>query len=433
MPEAPVVDPATSAPSSPVVPPVVPDVVDTTGVTNASVAPWEYENTGWWETPDRTAPRGWWENPYVSYRGNFATGGDTADDPTLIPAQPMRYLSALQDAPRGVTELQKWYMRGYGPSGSLPESANYPPEMLAKAKAMGLAGLRPSGIIRTSVPDELRKMIEERNKIDPLPKEPSTSEGDSQSLRDKIWERQQNAGGGIGGDYGDSRGLDDAFGGIGAGVGAGVGDYGGPGDAYSGDPSYGSEYGRAKGGVVRYAEGGEAAGSITDALNPEDPLVANAVDAISGNLSQDEATLAMGALLEALTQRYGKEQANMLLRELVGIVSQGGMSGPAAEFGADTSREIPDQGRDMDGMSDMTPANIIPSESRNYAKGGNARVTEGEYIVSNADLSAAGNGDREAGVSKLESLLGSLREDHYGTRRHPNATNFEQVAGRVFS
>ena len=191
-----------------------------------------------------------------------------------------------------------------------------------------------------------------------------------------------------------------------------------------------------------YAEGGEVE---TGGINPQMPEVQNAIAAIMGDPNVDPQQ-AMGALYLKLSEKYGEEQAAKMIQDLVAMVQQsGGQStspmpeagGPAmpevgaAEemqgayaFGGEISRSrvMPEAGG-PDGMADDMSAVVDGQEA--------ARINSGELVVSRPDLAAVGSGDPDKGIDKVTNLLERVRQEHYGSRKHPDRVDFEGIAART--
>ena len=157
----------------------------------------------------------------------------------------------------------------------------------------------------------------------------------------------------------------------------------------------------------RYAEGGEVQG--TAPLDTKMPEMQNAIAAIMGDPNVDPQQ-AMGALYQKLLQKYGPEQADQMIKDLVSMVQ---------DNGGGQSRAVPEAGG-PDGMADDRMAMVDGVEP--------ARINSGEMVISQPDLSAIGSGDPDKGIGKLEELLGRVRQEHTGSKEHPNRVNFEGLA-----
>lgn len=147
------------------------------------------------------------------------------------------------------------------------------------------------------------------------------------------------------------------------------------------------------------AEGGE--------VTPQMPEVQAAISAIMGQHPNPQA--AMGDLYAKLVERYGPERADQIIRDLVAQVQGGG-----------GSRVMPEAGG-PDGMADDQMAMVDGAEP--------ARINSGELVVSRPDLAAMGSGDPDKGIEKMNGLIEDVRQEHYGSKKHPKRVDFEGIAG----
>jgi len=144
--------------------------------------------------------------------------------------------------------------------------------------------------------------------------------------------------------------------------------------------------------VPQFAEGGEVPG-----IDVNDPVVKKAMAAIAANDTQSPEAIKS---VTDFTRKYGKG-ALMRLVEM--------MRSP--------TRQV--QGPSTSGMGDEVPA-MIDGMQR-------ADMTSGEMVVSNPDLSALGDGDREIGAERLGDVIETARMEHYGRKKHPEKVDMNKV------
>lgn len=141
------------------------------------------------------------------------------------------------------------------------------------------------------------------------------------------------------------------------------------------------------------AEGGTVDSKDTDLIPDkgltefEEQLVQGAIQALSGGITDPAA---VQEILEELERTFGEGAVAELQQEMQ---MQGG--------------QAPEHG-----MDDSVQANLTP----------------GELVVSNPQLADYGNGDREAGVKKLQQHLADVSKAHRGTAAAPNAVDPASLA-----
>lgn len=147
--------------------------------------------------------------------------------------------------------------------------------------------------------------------------------------------------------------------------------------------------------VLGYAEGGEVE---AQGQPNEKSIVSNAAAAISGDLGEQEAALALGMFVA----KYGEDA----LRDFVERVQSGELEDSAAR----SEGKLAGPG---DGMNDRIPASV----------GGQKDVllSDGEFIVPADVVSGLGNGSSEAGAKQLEKFMGRIRSERTGKTEQPKA------------
>ena len=149
----------------------------------------------------------------------------------------------------------------------------------------------------------------------------------------------------------------------------------------------------AEGGIaaLRYEEGGDM--DMSEAPNDKE-LISDAVDAIKGNDSNPEITLAR------FVSRYGEDA----LRDLVGRVQ----SGEFDQNAETTEGEVRGVG---DGMDDMIPATLEGEQD--------VVLSDGEFIIPADVVSGLGNGSTDAGSKSLYEMMDRVREMRTGKTEQP--------------
>jgi len=135
-----------------------------------------------------------------------------------------------------------------------------------------------------------------------------------------------------------------------------------------------------------------------------DPVVKAAAKVIMANDTQSPEAI---KAVTAFTQKYGREA---LLR-LVDMMRNA------------PSRQV--QGPTSGGMGDDIPA-VIDGVQR-------ADITSGEMVVSNPDLAAMGDGDRDVGADRLAQFIEETRQQHYGSKKHPKEVDMDKAARKAMA
>jgi len=126
-----------------------------------------------------------------------------------------------------------------------------------------------------------------------------------------------------------------------------------------------------------------------------DPLIEQTMMAVLGQLSEDEAEI----VIKRFVDEYGSEAFQMLREQVL----QG------VQPNSQTEGLIKGQGR---GMDDMIPGTIGAQQP--------VAVSPGEYIIPADVVSAAGDGDTDAGARRFDQMLDEVRMQKTGTTKQPD-------------
>jgi hypothetical protein len=126
-----------------------------------------------------------------------------------------------------------------------------------------------------------------------------------------------------------------------------------------------------------------------------DPLIEQTMMAVLGQLSEDEAEI----VIKRFVDEYGSEAFQMLREQVL----QG------VQPNSQTEGLIKGEGR---GMDDMIPGTIGAQQP--------VAVSPGEYIIPADVVSAAGDGDTDAGARRFDQMLDEVRMQKTGTTKQPD-------------
>ena len=126
-----------------------------------------------------------------------------------------------------------------------------------------------------------------------------------------------------------------------------------------------------------------------------DPLIEQTMMAVLGQLSEDEAEI----VIKRFVDEYGSEAFQMLREQVL----QG------VQPNSQTEGLIKGEGR---GMDDMIPGTIGAQQP--------VAVSPGEYIIPADVVSAAGDGDTDAGARRFDQMLDEVRMQKTGTTEQPD-------------
>tara|TARA_R110001606_G_scaffold172088_1_gene318254 strand:- start:1905 stop:3173 length:1269 start_codon:yes stop_codon:yes gene_type:complete len=126
-----------------------------------------------------------------------------------------------------------------------------------------------------------------------------------------------------------------------------------------------------------------------------DPLIEQTMMAVLGQLSEDEAEI----IISRFVDEYGSEAFQMLREQVLQSVQPN----------SQTEGVIRGEGR---GMDDMVPGTIGAQQP--------VAVSPGEYIIPADVVSAAGDGDTDAGAKRFDQMLDEVRMQKTGTTKQPD-------------
>ena len=158
----------------------------------------------------------------------------------------------------------------------------------------------------------------------------------------------------------------------------------------------------SKGGLASLAEGGDVAEAAQ--MPNEKDIIVNAVNAVKGNIPEDQAAI----VLAQFVQEYGEDA----LKELVEDVRKGEYD----NVGGKADGMVDGGG---DGMSDSVPATIDGKED--------LLVSKDEYVIDAPTVSMIGNGSSDAGAEKLDKMREEVRKAATGSRIQPKKIDAEGI------
>ena len=167
----------------------------------------------------------------------------------------------------------------------------------------------------------------------------------------------------------------------------------------------------SKGGIATFAKGGDVPEEQMDMpdVNEKD-IIINAVNAIKGNLSEEQASIALAMFVE----EYGKEA----LKDLIEDVEKG-------EYDNITGKADGMVEGGGDGMSDSVPATIDGKQD--------LLVSKDEYVVDAPTVAMIGNGSSDAGAKKLDNMREEVRKAATGSRIQPKEIDSEDIMRTALS
>lgn len=156
------------------------------------------------------------------------------------------------------------------------------------------------------------------------------------------------------------------------------------------------------GGLASLAEGGDV--EEAPQMPNEKDVIVNAVNAVKGNIPEDQAAI----VLAQFVQTYGEDA----LKELVEDVQKGEYD----NVGGKADGMIDGGG---DGMSDSVPATIDGQED--------LLVSKDEYVIDAPTVAMIGNGSSDAGAAKLDNMREEVRKAATGSRVQPKKIDAEGI------
>jgi len=167
----------------------------------------------------------------------------------------------------------------------------------------------------------------------------------------------------------------------------------------------------SEGGIATFAKGGDMPEEQMDMPDAnEKDIIINAVNAIKGNLSEEQASIALAMFVE----EYGKEA----LKDLIEDVEKG-------EYDNITGKADGMVEGGGDGMSDSVPATIDGKQD--------LLVSKDEYVVDAPTVAMIGNGSSDAGAEKLDNMRKEVRKAATGSSMQPKEIDSEDIMRTALS
>lgn len=167
----------------------------------------------------------------------------------------------------------------------------------------------------------------------------------------------------------------------------------------------------SEGGIATFAKGGdmpEEQMGMPD-VNEKD-IIVNAVNALKGNMSEEQASIALAMFVN----EYGEEA----LKDLVTDVRDG-------EYDNITGKMDGQVQGGGDGMSDSVPATIDGKQD--------LLASKDEYMVDAPTVAMIGNGSSDAGAKKLDKMREEVRKAATGSTMQPKQIDAENIMRTALS
>lgn len=167
----------------------------------------------------------------------------------------------------------------------------------------------------------------------------------------------------------------------------------------------------SEGGIATFAKGGDMPEEQMDMpdVNEKDVIV-NAVNALKGNMSEEQASIALAMFVN----EYGEEA----LKDLVTDVRDG-------EYDNITGKMDGQVQGGGDGMSDSVPATIDGKQD--------LLASKDEYMVDAPTVAMIGNGSSDAGAKKLDKMREEVRKAATGSTMQPKQIDAENIMRTALS
>ena len=167
----------------------------------------------------------------------------------------------------------------------------------------------------------------------------------------------------------------------------------------------------SKGGIATFAKGGDMPEEQMDMpdVNEKD-IIVNAVNALKGNMSEEQASIALAMFVN----QYGKEA----LKDLITDVRDG-------EYDNITGKMDGQVQGGGDGMSDSVPATIDGKRD--------LLASKDEYLVDAPTMALIGNGSSDAGAKKLDKMREEVRKAAIGSTEQPKQIDAEKIMRSALS
>ncbi len=167
----------------------------------------------------------------------------------------------------------------------------------------------------------------------------------------------------------------------------------------------------SEGGIATFAKGGDMPEEQMDMpdVNEKD-IIVNAVNALKGNMSEQQASIALAMFVN----EYGEEA----LKDLVTDVRDG-------EYDNITGKMDGQVQGGGDGMSDSVPATIDGKQD--------LLASKDEYMVDAPTVAMIGNGSSDAGAKKLDKMREEVRKAATGSTMQPKQIDAEKIMRSALS
>ncbi len=167
----------------------------------------------------------------------------------------------------------------------------------------------------------------------------------------------------------------------------------------------------SEGGIATFAKGGDMPEEQMDMpdVNEKD-IIVNAVNALKGNMSEEQASIALAMFVN----EYGEEA----LKDLVTDVRDG-------EYDNITGKMDGQVQGGGDGMSDSVPATIDGKQD--------LLASKDEYMVDAPTVAMIGNGSSDAGAKKLDKMREEVRKAATGSTMQPKQIDAEKIMRSALS
>ena len=167
----------------------------------------------------------------------------------------------------------------------------------------------------------------------------------------------------------------------------------------------------SEGGIATFAKGGDMPEERMDMpdVNEKD-IIVNAVNALKGNMSEEQASIALAMFVN----EYGEEA----LKDLVTDVRDG-------EYDNITGKMDGQVQGGGDGMSDSVPATIDGKQD--------LLASKDEYMVDAPTVAMIGNGSSDAGAKKLDKMREEVRKAATGSTMQPKQIDAEKIMRSALS
>ena len=170
----------------------------------------------------------------------------------------------------------------------------------------------------------------------------------------------------------------------------------------------------SEGGIATFAKGGDMPDMPEEQMGMPDvnekDIIVNAVNALKGNMSEEQASIALAMFVN----QYGKEA----LKDLITDVRDGEYD----NIGGKADGQINGGG---DGMSDLIPATIDGQKD--------LLLSSKEYVVDTPTMALIGNGDPDAGAKKMDKMREEVRKAAIGSTEQPKQIDAENIMRTALS